>query len=164
MSFARFSETSDVYIFSHYLGYIECCGCALVGTFEADSLEEILDHISEHRIAGHKIPEGLEDFMKANVSEDDFAVAKNEEKPKTPVDGIKPEWRELMEEFGSDSKLIKANYINETVLEQQIRLARENMKDVIAARIESKHSRHCFDGLTRRCSHYEDAQEARETE
>lgn len=163
MSFARFSETSDVYIYSHYLGYIECCGCVLFGSFEADSLQEILDHISEHRVAGHKIPEGLEEFMKTNVSAEDFAVSNIEDKPKID-DGIKPEWRELMEQFSDESRKNQIDYSNETQMEQQIRLARENIKSVIAARIELKHSRHCFDGLTRKCTHYEDAQTARETE
>lgn len=65
MSFERFS-TSDVYIFEHVSGFIECCGCLLSywGLSIEDDGEpfptfntprEALDHLDKHEQAGHDI-------------------------------------------------------------------------------------------------------------
>jgi hypothetical protein len=60
MSFERFS-TSDVYIFEHVGGWIECCGCWFG---EWDQIEpfpqfktprEALAHLDTHEKAGHDI-------------------------------------------------------------------------------------------------------------
>lgn len=65
MSYARFGFGSDVYIYEHYMGFIECCGCWItepdeweqVGFFKANTAREILDHIDHHIEQGHKVPE-----------------------------------------------------------------------------------------------------------
>ncbi len=60
MSFERFS-TSDIYIFEHVGGWIECCGCWLSADtddswfVELDTPREALDHLSKHQFAGHDI-------------------------------------------------------------------------------------------------------------
>lgn len=68
MSFARFSS-SDIYIFEHVGGFIQCCGCRLSeGTFgltieEDDSSwfanlktpREALAHLDRHEAVGHDI-------------------------------------------------------------------------------------------------------------
>lgn len=59
MSFERFS-TSDVYVFEHVGGFIQCCGCWFVD-WDADSFPEFktprkaLEHLYRHSNAGHNI-------------------------------------------------------------------------------------------------------------
>jgi hypothetical protein len=66
MSFARFREGySDVYVYEHANGFIECCGCSItepteweqVGFFHANTAQEILDHLDLHIKEGHLVPE-----------------------------------------------------------------------------------------------------------
>ena len=62
MSFERFSS-SDVYIFEHVGGFIECCGCSLAkvedgGIFGFTNLKtprEALAHLGDHEAAGDDI-------------------------------------------------------------------------------------------------------------
>ena len=68
MAYSRFSN-SDIYIYSHVGGWIECAACWLNEGSDEYSLfsmsEEIHDdvhlmaHVREHIKAGHDIPEGL---------------------------------------------------------------------------------------------------------
>jgi hypothetical protein len=65
MSYARFSAESDVYVYHHYMGWIECCACNItpveqgenVGFFRAYTAREILDHLGMHSMIGESIPE-----------------------------------------------------------------------------------------------------------
>jgi hypothetical protein len=60
MSFERFS-TSDIYMFEHVGGFIECCGCLFVDWNSDDpfprmaSPYEALQHLERHEKAGHDI-------------------------------------------------------------------------------------------------------------
>lgn len=60
MSFARFSD-SDIYLYEHVGGFIECCGCSLSKPEEEDEIfgytklntpREALAHLDEHEAAG----------------------------------------------------------------------------------------------------------------
>jgi hypothetical protein len=62
MSFERFGS-SDIYIYEHVGGFIECCGCSLVDS-EGDELfgfthlktpREALAHLDSHEEAGDDI-------------------------------------------------------------------------------------------------------------
>lgn len=76
MSFARFSETSDVYVFSTVTGGVECCGCALVPNSPAFySFEALAEHLREHEAAGHTIPAHLLD--PETYDPDDFDKDRN---------------------------------------------------------------------------------------
>jgi hypothetical protein len=73
MSYCRFLQ-ADAYIFMHVGGFLTCCGCSLpiendigVHSFEANSTQEMLDHIDAHLEAGHLIP----GFVKERLIEDD---------------------------------------------------------------------------------------------
>lgn len=67
MAYSRFFD-SDIYIYPHVDGYIECCGCWLNERLE-DTLfglnekitndEQLEDHLDQHLLAGHNIPENL---------------------------------------------------------------------------------------------------------
>ena len=61
MSFERFSS-SDVYIFEHANGFIQCCGCQLADDIDSDEWllslptpREALKHLDAHEQAGHDI-------------------------------------------------------------------------------------------------------------
>lgn len=61
MSFERFSS-SDVYIYEHVSGFIECCGCLLADEIDSDKWllklktpREALAHLDVHEAAGHDI-------------------------------------------------------------------------------------------------------------
>lgn len=61
MSYARFGATSDVYVYAHVGGFVECCGCKLGDNWEHHSAAEIVDHLREHVAAGHLVAERLLD-------------------------------------------------------------------------------------------------------
>ena len=60
MSFERFS-TSDVYIFEHVNGFIQCCACSFVEIESSVPWPELktpraaLAHLDIHEMAGHDI-------------------------------------------------------------------------------------------------------------
>lgn len=60
MSFERFSS-SDVYIFEHVSGFIECCGCLFSDWDDSEPFpqlktpREALAHLDAHEKAGHNI-------------------------------------------------------------------------------------------------------------
>lgn len=62
MSFERFTS-SDIYIFEHVGGYIQCCGCSLVDSEEGEIFgfadlktpREALSHLDTHEEAGDDI-------------------------------------------------------------------------------------------------------------
>lgn len=60
MSYCRFLE-GDVYVFMSVGGHLQCCACILDiedwHSFEAKSTQEMVDHLKEHRGAGHHVPE-----------------------------------------------------------------------------------------------------------
>jgi len=65
MSYARMGATSDVYIFSHAGGFIQCCGCLiaepeeqeLFGFTNLKTAREALEHLDKHVEMGHTVPE-----------------------------------------------------------------------------------------------------------
>lgn len=69
MAYSRFFD-SDIYIYSHVGGYIECCACwlneklhgSLFGLSEKITNDDQLrEHLDQHAQAGHEMPEGLLD-------------------------------------------------------------------------------------------------------
>ena len=63
MAYARWGAGSDVYVFAHYLGWVECCGCR-ENDFQSVSLHsraEVVEHMAEHQGAGDVVPTRLLD-------------------------------------------------------------------------------------------------------
>jgi len=64
VSYARMSDESDVYVYEHYAGFIECCGCRLtapedyedVGFARLSTAREALEHLEWHVHEGDKVP------------------------------------------------------------------------------------------------------------
>lgn len=68
MSYARFSY-ADVYIYMDVGGHLSCCGCWLGDEWEFHSTSAMIEHIQEHRKAGHDVPDGLEDALRRDDQE-----------------------------------------------------------------------------------------------
>ena len=68
MSYCRFGDDSDVYLYEHVDGFYECCSCRLM-KFEKGlpfdmheskkllNLSEVLAHLLKHKKKGHKVPD-----------------------------------------------------------------------------------------------------------
>lgn len=75
MSYCRFSD-GDVYVFPRVDDRIECCWCKLAGRDNVllDDERAAIDHLLEHRAAGHEVPqyaiERLENEMKGRAVKD----------------------------------------------------------------------------------------------
>ena len=72
MSYCRFSEDSDVYLYPHVYGDYVCCACRLRETFGSTvlfTLEEVLEHLQAHQDVGHKVPEYAFERIKAEIEE-----------------------------------------------------------------------------------------------
>jgi hypothetical protein len=65
MSYARFGwDGSDVYVFAHVGGFLECCMCFLddhqdEGSFQAGDTQSMVDHLKKHEASGHTVPESI---------------------------------------------------------------------------------------------------------
>ena len=71
MSFERFLS-SDVYVFEHASGGIECCACNLNSTekedswyFNASTPQEMINHLQEHEAAGDDTGGAIPRIIKA---------------------------------------------------------------------------------------------------
>lgn len=68
MAYSRFTN-SDIYIYSHIDGYIECCACWLnenkeeyslfLDNVKIDNDVDLARHLKAHANLGHDMPEGL---------------------------------------------------------------------------------------------------------
>ena len=67
MSYVRFGENgSQVFVYLHVQGGIECCDCPLGECYWAHTAAEMADHLREHLAAGHVVPDGVIDRILAN--------------------------------------------------------------------------------------------------
>lgn len=86
MSYARFGAGSDVYVFLSVGGYLECCSCAMQNApndphvFEAETTEAMLEHLRQHRAAGHQVPEDCIERLKAEAEANDHWIATGEDR------------------------------------------------------------------------------------
>lgn len=106
MSYARFSDSSDVYIFEHSAGFIQCCGCNLtepttgeyVGFADLATPRLALQHLEAHIEAGDKVPQVAIDRIKEEFPDLDVEIP-----PYTPDPAAQARVREAMRiayEFG----------------------------------------------------------------
>lgn len=70
MSFERFMS-SDVYVFEHVSGWIECCACSLDSkeetdpwSFQAATPREMIVHLKRHEKAGDDTGEAILNILK----------------------------------------------------------------------------------------------------
>lgn len=91
MSFSRFGwEDSDVYVFEHVGGFIQCCGCWLEpgdkdGWFyDAKTPREMLSHLETHEIQGHNVTHArkriLEEYEDLDVTIEPYKPTEEDQK------------------------------------------------------------------------------------
>jgi predicted small metal-binding protein len=70
MSYCRANNTdSDVYVIKYNVYKVfGCLGCPSLGAFSCDTEEEMLQHLLEHRSAGHKVPERAINRLKREIN------------------------------------------------------------------------------------------------
>jgi len=96
LSYARFSDNSDVYIFLNTASRLECCGCMLqerefvvddssplgfllvptgkVVATEFVSTSSLLAHLDVHRAAGHKVNDHVYEDLRADAVDNDATM------------------------------------------------------------------------------------------
>lgn len=71
-------EKSDVYLFEHYFGYLDCCGCKLnkstnyedIGkSSSTKSRSEMIEHLKEHIRVGHTVPAHVIPMLEKEIKE-----------------------------------------------------------------------------------------------
>ena len=98
MSYCRFGE-ADVYVFASVGGGVECCGCPLQqreyveddGAFFGFYLksvgpvlrttglntDEIMEHLEQHRAAGHHVPDRVFSDLEADRADNDMTAVEH---------------------------------------------------------------------------------------
>lgn len=67
MAYARFGADSEVYLFDTAYGY-ECCYCAFDSDgYRTSDVEDFLRHVARHRLAGHRVPDGVEADIRSDL-------------------------------------------------------------------------------------------------
>jgi hypothetical protein len=83
MSYARMNGVdSDVYVYHHYMGWIECCGCSIteaedhedLGFFKAHTAREILEHLDAHVSIGDIVPDRCYSRIREEYPDIDSAI------------------------------------------------------------------------------------------
>lgn len=80
MSYSRFSH-ADVYIYMSHKGLV-CCACRIVpekggnpwDNYVTNNTDSMVKHISEHRLAGHYVPEDVDRCL---LKDDELNFPKN---------------------------------------------------------------------------------------
>jgi hypothetical protein len=86
MAYARFSDHSDVYVFLGGSGpggrgplALVCLKCALppseIFTFSAQTTVHMIDHLDQHRAAGHSVPDDAFADLRRDQDENDAEIA-----------------------------------------------------------------------------------------
>lgn len=76
MSYSRFGwDNSDVYIFEHVGGGIECCGCPLPEDAQTQftDLAQLEEHLGAHEAVGHTVPAGVRTGIYADRRAGEYA-------------------------------------------------------------------------------------------
>ena len=80
MSYARFGwGGSNVYVFLDVGGYLRCCACWLTQFTDPDprftTTAAMVDHLREHVVAGHMVPDETIADLLADAEENDAWIA-----------------------------------------------------------------------------------------
>ena len=110
MSYARFNNDSNVYVYHHYMGFIECCGCWISDEIPDEygdipsprfyTARAILAHLDEHVAKGYLVEEYTINRIKAEYVDLDVPIEKFVETPeqiaraKARIDRLRQRWLE----------------------------------------------------------------------
>ncbi len=106
MSYARMNDSSDVYVYEHCAGFIECCGCRLtapedyedVGFARLSTAREALAHLEWHVREGDMVPGRAFERIREEHPDLDAAI----EAYVTPPEVRERQLKRMRELFGSD--------------------------------------------------------------
>lgn len=108
MSYARFNGTdSEVYVYEHSAGFIECCGCRLTAAEEGEDLgfarlstaREALVHLDWHVREGDLVPQRAFDRIREEHEDLDAPI-----EPYVTPPEVRERQRKLMQKlFGETS-------------------------------------------------------------
>ena len=74
MSYCRFGDTSDVYVYFSVEGVYVCCACHLAeepfSNFGCATPDEMIVHLDEHERVGHQVPQHAIDRLMRDVDEE----------------------------------------------------------------------------------------------
>ena len=120
MSYARFSDDSDVYMYHHYMGFIECCGCWIsdeipdeYGEIPSPRFEtprRAIMHLDEHISRGYQVPQSTFDRIYSEYAENMDEPVKpflntteQEARQKARLERLRAAWKAQMEEDEVDN-------------------------------------------------------------
>lgn len=116
MSYARFKEgVSDVYMYHHYMGFIECCGCWIsdevpdeYGEIPSPRFEtprRAIMHLMDHVSRGYKVPEDTFDRIYEEYANNmdepvqpHLATPEQEARQKARLERLRQEWKRQLDE------------------------------------------------------------------
>lgn len=75
MSYARFGNGSDVYVYLDVAGHLSCCACSLSDDWQHYSTDAMVSHLAEHEAVGHAVPDFTIPALKAERVENDAYIA-----------------------------------------------------------------------------------------
>lgn len=85
MSYCRFSEKSDVYVFDSVGGYLDCCGCSMIESgYHTPLRSEMIQHLQEHIKIGAKVPDHVISWLKEEMETIGDDVNEDDENPPNP--------------------------------------------------------------------------------
>jgi hypothetical protein len=69
MSYCRWSDDSDVYVYDDICGAIACRECILLGRSQYfESRADAVAHLRAHEDAGHKVPDGVIEEIESDAA------------------------------------------------------------------------------------------------
>jgi hypothetical protein len=114
MSYARFDDYSDVYMYHHYQGFIECCGCWIsddipegyedVPASRLNTPRRAIMHLMEHISRGYKVSDEtfdrIYDEYKENMDEplkSFLDTPEQQVRQKKRLDKLRAAWKAQMD-------------------------------------------------------------------
>lgn len=72
MSYCRFGDGSDIYLYLHFFGYYCCCACSLddKSNVKMASPIEAIQHLEEHERAGDHVPKHAYERLQQEIIEE----------------------------------------------------------------------------------------------
>jgi len=82
-------EKSDVYVYEHYLGFLDCCGCRLNdGSYHTNSRSDMIGHLKEHITVGDTVPSHVIPTLEEEIAEEGDEILIDKEEIKQEVENL----------------------------------------------------------------------------
>jgi len=67
MSYCRFGDDSDVYVYATFEDTYECCACRLSINWGHKTAADMIAHLEKHRATGHLVPQYAIDRLRGDI-------------------------------------------------------------------------------------------------